>query len=192
VNGVAAGPKPDASAQSAPDLRPQHRYVLPDALRRELAGAFDQVVTTEQLPAALKEAKTIVAVGDVVSLTLKRLGIEPALFVCDFQTQRGEPDPAYEAELGSWGTVAFRVRNPPATITREAWDAVRLGLQHTPGPVRIVVEGEEDLLGIPCFLESPIGAAVLYGMPGRGVVVVHIDAAFKARVTALLTKFTKE
>jgi GTP-dependent dephospho-CoA kinase len=174
------------------DLRPPRRYVLPEALRRELAAPFGPVVSTAELAEALRGAPLVLAVGDVVSLTLKELGIEPALFVCDYLTQRGEPDPRYEAELGSWGTHAFRVRNPATTITREAWDAIRLGLTSTERPVRVVVEGEEDLLGIPCFLEAPDGAAVLYGMPGKGVVVVRADAAFKARVAGLLTKFTRE
>jgi uncharacterized protein (UPF0218 family) len=181
-----------ASAGVEADLRPARRYVLPESLRPELGKPFGPVVGGHDLPKALKDADTIVAVGDVVSLTLKNLEIDPALFVCDFLTQRGEPDPTYEVELGTWGTVAFRVRNPAASITREAWDAVRLGLQHTPGPVRIVVEGEEDLLGIPCFLEAPDGAVVLYGMPGKGVVVVTVDAELRRRVSEVLARFTRE
>jgi len=130
-----------ASAQA--DLRPPHRYVLPEGLRRELAAAFGPVVQSGELVAALDGADPVVAVGDVVSLTLKKLDLTPRLFVCDFLTQRGEPDPTYEAELGAWGRLAFRVANPAATVTREAWDAIRLGLQHDDGPVRVVVEGEE-------------------------------------------------
>lgn len=176
------------------DLRPPRRYVLPDALRAELGRPFGPVVAGKELPALVAGSPALIAVGDVVSLTLKTLGIEPRLFVCDFLTQRGEPDPTYEAELGTWGRLAFRVGNPPATITREAWDAVRLGLAAGPeaSPVRIVVDGEEDLLGIPCFLEAPDGAIVLYGMPGKGVVVVRVDAAFKAKVAELLGRFAKE
>ena len=176
------------------DLRPPRRYVLPEGLRRELAKPFGPVVAGKELPARLEGAPAVLAVGDVVSLTLKTLGIEPRLFVCDFLTQRGEPDPTYEEELGAWGTLAFRVRNPAATVTREAWDAIRLGLEAGPeaAPVRVVVDGEEDLLGIPCFLEAPEGAIVLYGMPGQGVVVVRVDAAFKAKVAALLARFEKE
>lgn len=181
-----------SAAGAGADLRPARRYVLPDAIRRELGKAFGPVVATEGLAEAIAGAGPVLAVGDVVSLTLKRLGIDPALFICDFLTQRGEVDPTYEQELGSWGEMAFRVRNPAATITREAWDAVRLGLQHDEGPVRIVVEGEEDLLGIPCFLEAPDGAIVLYGMPGKGVVVVKVDAALKRRVADVLARFQKE
>jgi uncharacterized protein (UPF0218 family) len=51
------------------------------------------------------------------------------------------------------------------------------------------VEGEEDLLGIPCFLEAPLGAKVLYGMPGKGVVVVEVTPVFQERVRALLARF---
>jgi uncharacterized protein (UPF0218 family) len=176
------------------DLRPPRRYVLPERLRGELARPFGPVVAGRELPALLGDAPAVVAVGDVVSLTLKTLGIEPRLFVCDFLTQRGEPDPTYEAELGSWGTLAFRVRNPAASVTREAWDAIRLGLSAgaEAAPVRVVVDGEEDLLGLPCFLEAPEGALVLYGMPGKGVVVVRVDPALQAKVADLLSRFTKE
>lgn len=177
---------------AATDLRPPRRYVLPQSLRAELARPFGPVVTTEKLSSVVSAEDFILAVGDVVSLTLKRMDIKPRLFVCDYQTQRGEPDPAFELELGSWGELAFQVRNPAATITREAWDAIRLGLAHERGPVRVLVEGEEDMLGIPCFLEAPQGAKVLYGMPGKGVVVAEVSTEFQARVADLLSKFTRE
>ncbi|HEX2067064.1 MAG TPA: GTP-dependent dephospho-CoA kinase family protein, partial [Candidatus Thermoplasmatota archaeon] len=160
---------------------------------RELAAPFGPVLGTDGLRGALADGDALVAVGDVVSLTLKQLGLTPRLFVCDYQTQRGQPDPLFEAELGGWGRIAFRVRNPAGHVTREAWDAIRLGLEAGPAdpPVRIVVEGEEDLLGLPCFLEAPAGAKVLYGMPGQGVAVVAVDAPLQERVRALLGRFTE-
>jgi uncharacterized protein (UPF0218 family) len=176
-------------------------YLLPDGLRRELAAPFGPVLSTEQLGALLTDADVIVAVGDVVSLTIKELGLSPRLFVCDFQPPRGQADRLFEVELGSWGRVAFKVRNPAGQVTREAWDAIRLGMSYGadddgdvdeeggPSPVRVFVEGEEDLLGLPCFLEAPPGAKVLYGMPGQGVVVVEVDAPLQARVRALLARF---
>lgn len=188
-------PAPTPGGPGNGDLRPARRYALPDALRKDLGKPFGPVVAGDALPAAVAGATMLLAVGDVVSLTCKTLGLEPALFVCDFMTQRGTPDPTYEAELGSWGALAFRVSNPAATITRQAWDAIRLGIEHAAGgdvPVRIVVDGEEDLVGIPCFLEAPDGAAVLYGMPGQGVVVVKVDAALKRRVADVLARFTAE
>ena len=161
---------------------------LPEALRPELARPFGPVVATEQLAAAVG-TDMVLAVGDVVSLTLKRLGIVPKLFVCDFQTQRSKPDPAFWSELGSWGTREIRVHNPPAQLRAAAFQAVRDALADPSAPVRIVVEGEEDLLGIPCFLEAPLGAIVLYGMPGRGVAVVRVTPEVRAMAQGLLDRF---
>lgn len=176
----------------AADARPRVAYVLPDALRRELAAPFGPVLSTDELGALLTDEDVLVAVGDVVSLTVKELGLTPRLFVCDFQTQRGQADRLFEVELGSWGRLAFKVRNPAGQVTLEAWDAIRLGLEHADpaeGPVRIFVEGEEDLLGLPCFLEAPVGAKVLYGMPGQGVVVVEVNPTLQEKVRSLLARF---
>ena len=63
------------------DLRPARRYVLPDALRKDLGKPFGPVVAGNGLAAAVADAGMLVAVGDVVSLTCKTLGLEPALFV---------------------------------------------------------------------------------------------------------------
>ena len=195
----------------APDLRPRKAYALPEALRKELAVPFGPILNTEQLGQTLTDAHDLVLVGDVVSLTIKELGLTPRLFVCDYQTQRGQADRMFEVELGSWGRLAFKVRNPAGQVTREAWDAIRLGMGYgahedgdvdeqgddaggpsgIDGPVRIFVEGEEDLLGLPCFLEAPLGAKVLYGMPGRGVVVVDVTPAIQDKVRALLGRFTQ-
>ncbi len=162
-------------------------HTLPEHLRHQLAKPYGPIHTDASLPTL---TGPIAAVGDVVSLTLKRLGIQPALFVCDYKTQRGDDDPAYRAELGSWGDEEIRVTNPAAAITDEAWAAVKHGWS-TPGTTRIVVDGEEDLLGIPAFLEAPLGATVLYGMPGQGMVVVTITKAFKDTVRALVAQMPR-
>ncbi len=170
--------------ESPGDLR------LPDALRAELAKPFGPLLQTAELAAALHGAGPILAVGDVVSLTLKQLKITPRIFVCDYLTQRGERDPTYERELGAWGTHAFRVRNPAGQLTRQAWDAVALALEEGKPPVRIVVEGEEDLVGLACFALAPIGAVVLYGMPGKGVVVANVDEAMRKKARDLVAHMT--
>ena len=169
-------------ADGLPDLRPERAYRLPDGLRHELQRPWGPVVDTGTLERMLGD-DVVLAVGDVVSLTLQEIGITPRLFVCDYRTQRGADDARYRDALADWGATEYRVRNPPASVTREAWNGVRDALRSDADPpVRIVVDGEEDLLGIPCFLEAPVGAVVLYGAPGRGVVVVSIDAAFQAKV----------
>ena len=185
---------PIASAPPGPrpDLRPPTAYRLPDALRAELAEPFGPIVQDDGLAAALRGPGPVILVGDVVSLRAKRMGLRPKLFIVDYHTQRKAEQAEWKTELGTWGRMGLSARNPAGTITRAAWDAVRRGLWLTESPVRIAIEGEEDLLGIPCFLEAPDGAKVVYGMPGQGAVVVTVDAAVRAKVTALLERMQKE
>jgi len=164
-------------------------FRLPEALREELARPFGPVLQTDRLQEALAGDAPVVAVGDVVSMTLKALGLTPKLFVCDYRTLRGHDD-RYEAALGTWGDREARVRNPPATVTREAWLAVREAFAKE-GTTRIVVDGEEDLVAIPVFLECPAGTRVLYGAPGQGVVVVTADEEFKREVGDLLGRMER-
>ena len=57
--------------------------------------------------------------------------------------------------------------------------------------VRIEVQGEEDLLALVCIALAPETAAVLYGMPGQGVVVVRADRASKVRTLELLRRMER-
>lgn len=171
-----------------PDLRPRKSYRLPEGLRASLAQPFGPVLQEHELAAALRGAPMVLLVGDVVSLTCKKMGLKPKLFLCDYHTQRKKEEREWREELGTWGRVGLSVRNPAGTVTREAWDAVRRALWLPEHPVRIVVEGEEDLLGIPCFLEAPDGAKVVYGMPGQGAAVVTVDAKLRAQVAAIVAQ----
>lgn len=168
----------------ASGLRPDQAYLLPDDLRPAFSEPWGPVVDTDALRLMLRDDDVVLAVGDVVSTTLQDIGITPKLFVCDYHTQRGH-DEELQARLGDWGDQEIRVDNPAASITAAAWDAVTTALA-TNGTTRIVVDGEEDLLGLPCFLEAPEGAIVLYGMPKRGVVVCHVDAGLQARIRRLV------
>lgn len=174
----------------APDLRPDSHYELPDALRGELAAEFGPIHQKNELPRVLADAPFVVAVGDVVSLTLNQLGIKPDVFVCDYITERGKGTHGFQAFLGKWGEDEVRAANPAGQITRAAWDAMREAIA-APGMTRVVVDGEEDLLGMVAFLEAPPGARVLYGAPGKGVVVVTVDDAMRERAARLLERFER-
>lgn len=165
---------------------PADRYILPDELRGELAEPFGRVLNTADLARAIEPGDVVIAVGDVVSLSLKGLDITPKLFVCDYKTQRGSESATYRDALSNWGDLEFQVENPAGTITAGAWAAVKEAIEAPESPVRIFVDGEEDLLGIPCLMEAPDGAIVLYGAPGKGAVLCRVNAELRARVQGLL------
>jgi hypothetical protein len=65
----------------------------------------------------------------------------------------------------------------------EAWIAIAIGLRKKS---RIVVNGEEDLLVIPAVLLAKNGSAVVYGQPGRGMVLIKVTEKKKDIIQKLL------
>src|SRR5437899_10864084 len=80
----------------------------------------------------------------------------------------------------------IRVRNPPGTITNEALDGIAQAVKERDESVRVVVEGEEDLLAIAAVAAAPIGSYIYYGQPLVGVVLVRVDRAGKTRNRQIL------
>ena len=145
-------------------------------------------VFKEPIGSELKESELtkyhdtkIITVGDVVSLTMRRNGIRPILSVYDGYTERHEmTDFAALVE----GERKVTVNNPAGTITDELDDAVRNAL--TTGKTDLIrVDGEEDLALMPCILHAPEGAEVVYGWPGKGMMIVSTDDITRKRVEEL-------
>ena len=123
----------------------------------------------------------MITVGDVVSLTMRRNGIRPILSVYDGYTERHEMT---EFAALVEGEDKVTVANPAGTITDELDDAVRNAL--TTGNTDLIrVEGEEDLALMPCILYAPEGAEIVYGWPGRGMMIVSTDDVTRKRVEEL-------
>lgn len=114
-------------------------------------------------------ASKIIAVGDVVSKSLKDSGIEADVYVMDGKVMRRRMDP-----LEFEGIEVIRIANPPGQLTAEAFSALRESLRRI-GPIRIEVEGEEDLLVLPAVILAPEGSLVVYGQPGKGLVAVRVS-----------------
>lgn len=63
----------------------------------------------------------------------------------------------------------------PGTISDESIKTVQAALA-APRPVRIMVDGEEDLFVLLVCDTYPDGTIVAYGQPGEGIVIVRIDS----------------
>ena len=142
----------------------------------------------ESLGKDLKESELIkhkdtkmITVGDVVSLTMRRNGIRPILSVYDGYTERSEMTEFATLVEGEAKEV---VVNPAGTITDELDDAIRNAL--TTGKTDLIrVEGEEDLALMPCILYAPEGTEIVYGWPGKGMMVVSTDDVTRKRIEEL-------
>jgi uncharacterized protein (UPF0218 family) len=160
---------------------PEHDLRLPDELREELSRQIGEIIPDEQLVERLKDRPRVVCVGDTVTMTLLQKNIEPDVAVFDYRTQRSEDEGAKERIAGMRGSL-IRVRNPQGMITRDLWRAVRDAVRGQ-ARVKIEVAGEEDLAALVAIACSPEGTYVIYGLPGRGLMLVPVDSATRAFAT---------
>jgi len=88
------------------------------------------------------------------------------------------------------GSKVLRVTNPSGAIMPDAWRVISEAFK-ADERVRVEVRGEEDLLALVCIALAPPSAAVLYGMPSQGVVVVRADENAKSRALDVLRRMER-
>lgn len=160
--------------------------ILPDEHRVEFKDPLGEIYTDadELLKVA---SEPIIAVGDVVTKTLLDAGHSPLVSVVDGHTEREPVDSDVREQTRSIDRV-IEVANPAGAITSALAEALVRAMDD-PAPVRIEVDGEEDLAVIPAILAAPIGATVVYGQPGEGMVAVSVTAELLEEIRRLLTYF---
>jgi len=78
-----------------------------------------------------------------------------------------------------------KVKNSPGTISDEAWTAVESAIKRS-SKVKVVVEGEEDLLALVAILAAPENALVVYGQPHEGMVMVEVTSQKRNEISKLV------
>ena len=162
---------------------------LPESLREYLRWPLGKLVHGEAILPAIGGASPVVTVGDFCTLDLVARGRSPDLCLVDFKTKRQE-DPELRDALQRIGSVVMRVTNPAGTITPDAWRVISEAFK-SKERVRVEVRGEEDLLALVCIALAPSSAAVLYGLPSQGVVVMRPDEAAKSRAMDVLRRMER-
>ncbi len=162
-------------------------FHLPEELRPKLARPLGRVFSGEEangpeLQKLAREAPMVVTVGDRATDTLGGLGRTPEVQVIDGieRRQKREPPNVSYARL-------VKVRNPAGALTLEAIKGMRQAFNGKK-PVRVQVQGEEDLITMLAIAMAPVSAVVFYGQPGVGVVAVKANAFAKSRNRAILAK----
>lgn len=153
---------------------------------RDLLARPRGEVKPDLQPDDLCGASMIISVGDRVTLTLLELSTQPHVAVIDLREKRefiGMP-----RDLSQYRVI--ETSNPAGIITARAWRDVKEAIERATEGERVVVlvEGEEDLLGFPAVICAPDCAIVLYGQPGQGIVVIHVDEGRRRDATSLLMR----
>ena len=74
---------------------------------------------------------------------------------------------------------------PAAEITSQSILTIKKAFTMN-SPVRIFVNGEEDLLVLPVCVHAPENSVVMYGQPHEGLVIVRITDEIRNKAQSLL------
>ena len=159
---------------------------LPDDLRDQLKNPLGNLVSDndpnkENIIKKITAESIVITVGDRTTENILQLGLKPQIQIIDGLEKRNQRI----APIDDTINTKLSCRNPPGEITEESIQIIKKAFSSEP-PVRIVVDGEEDLLVVPVCIFAPENSIVMYGQPNEGLVIVQITPEIRAKVQKIL------
>ncbi|MEM1543636.1 MAG: GTP-dependent dephospho-CoA kinase family protein [Candidatus Bathyarchaeia archaeon] len=104
------------------------------------------------------------------------------IFIVDNRSMR-EPIEPLEFKVDR----TLMLTNPAGTITDDSWRVIGEAVNSN-GLVKVLVDGEEDLLTIVAVLMAPENSLVIYGQPNEGIVVIRVNGESKNRMREIINR----
>jgi uncharacterized protein (UPF0218 family) len=155
----------------------QKSYPLTPEIREKLKRPIGELVsnasiTRDSLARFFDGSHMTSSIGDRTTEHLQELGFTPTLEIIDQMEQRS----MRQAPKLTTERRILEARNEPGSISEDALaklEEVLKILKKDPGAkIRLVIEGEEDLLVLPVVARFPKNSVVFYGQPNEGLVIV--------------------
>jgi len=159
---------------------------LPDDLRDQLKNPLGNLVSDndpnkENIIKKISAESIIITVGDRTTENILQLGLKPQIQIIDGLEKRNQRIVPVDDTINT----NLSCRNPPGEITEESMQIIKKAFS-SESPVRILVDGEEDLLVIPVCIYAPENSIVMYGQPNEGLVIVTVTPEVRAKVQKIL------
>lgn len=142
----------------------------------------EKEITKQKIVSLLEGVRKIITVGDATTDRLLSFGITPDIAVTDGVERR-----ALRNQSTDYQATEMFCTNPAGIISDKAIEVLQKALEAT-FPIRVKVQGEEDLLALPLFAMAPKGSVVLYGQPLEGIVLVNITEEKQNQAKELMNK----
>ena len=134
----------------------------------------------DEIQKHLSDNSYIITVGDRTTEKMIDFDLIPSLQIIDGQEKREKREPPKLENA-----TELTVDNPAAEITSQSISVIKRAFTMQ-SPVRIFVNGEEDLLVLPVCIHAPENAVVMYGQPHEGLVIVKITTEIRNKAQSLL------
>ncbi len=136
--------------------------------------------TKDNILKTMSKGAFLITVGDATTEKMIKFELVPSLQIVDSMEKRHKR----EQPLGRVKTV-IKCHNPAAEITDESINSIKNAFGQEP-PVRILVDGEEDLLVLPAALYAPKNSVIMYGQPNEGLVIVTVTQEIREKVKEIM------
>ena len=140
---------------------------ITEELRAELKEPLGRLVSIEEV---IKTKKKLVAIGDIVALSILEKGVKPYVAVFDFKNLRKEIGEIEKQKLLSHFPKFERASNPPGTLNEKIFSVAKKILKKGGA---LFIEGEEDLVALAFLRHLEEGFTLVYGIFDKGVVAVE-------------------
>ena len=162
--------------------------LLPENLRNELKTPLGKLIPNsssekENYIRSVYSEKVVITVGDATSELLLGMGLIPLLHIIDGQEKRQKRS----LPLADSFNTELNVKNNPGEISPESFNLLKTIFEESP-PIRLVVDGEEDLLVLPVCLFAPENSVVMYGQPNEGLVIIEITDEIREKVQKIVNQ----
>ena len=159
---------------------------LPDDLRDQLKNPLGNLVSDndpnkENILTKFGSEPNVITVGHRTTENMINLGIMPQIQIIDGLEKRNQRLVPVDDTINT----NLSCKNPPGEITEESTQVIQKAFS-CESPVRITVDGEEDLLVLSVCMSAPENSVVMYGQPNEGLVIVHITPEIRAKVQKIL------
>jgi uncharacterized protein (UPF0218 family) len=134
---------------------------------------------------SLLECGLIVSVGDATLDFLLSVDIIPDIQIVDSKERR-----VIRMLPISAHTTTLYVKNPRGAISQDSVTVYTKALS-SKKPVRLIVNGEEDLLTLVAIILSPMNSCLFYGQPQEGLVFVKVENIIKTYCQEIFNSMIK-
>ena len=159
---------------------------LPEDIRAQLKTPLGDLIhdndpNKESIVKHFFAESVVITVGDKTTENILQFGLKPQIQIIDGLEKRNQRIVPADDTINT----NLSCRNPPGEITEESMQIIQKAFS-CESPVRITVDGEEDLLVIPACVFAPENSVVMYGQPNEGLVIVTITPEIRAKVQKIL------
>jgi cytidyltransferase-like protein len=129
----------------------------------------------------------LIAVGDVTARVMLELDTVPDLALIDGQTKRMALNEDETVDASHF-PVQMAASSPAGLLTPNLLEQLEHALRAEEACL-LTVDGEEDMAPLYLHLLAPLGAVIVFGMPGWGLMVQRTSLAMKERCRTILNAF---